>query len=69
MSDTFRQAEGPHRPTVRQIQIMLGSIPGHVEVRRISINGQANEVLIETRHDDMEQEKRFTTSEYYDEKP
>lgn len=62
----IHQTDGPHRPTVRQLQLMLGKIPGHVEIRAISINGQIGQTLIETTHDGMERLERFRNPEYYD---
>lgn len=62
----YQQCEGPHRPTVRQLQIMLAKIPAHFEIRAISINGQACVTVVETLHDGMEQTHLFVTHEFYD---
>jgi hypothetical protein len=64
-----QQAEGPHRPTVRQLQHILADIPGHLEVRAISINGQACVTIVETYHEGLMQSHEFNTHEYYAIKP
>lgn len=62
----YTQCDGPHRPTVRQLQFILAKIPAHCEIRAISIKGQGGEVVVEVYHDLMDQVYRFNTPEFYD---
>lgn len=62
----INQCDGPHRPTVRQLQFILAKIPSHVEVRAISINGQARVTIVETYHEGLDQVHTFNTPEFYD---
>jgi hypothetical protein len=64
-----QQSDGPNRPTVRQLQLMLARIPAHVEIRAVSINGQASVTVVESYHEGLEQVHVFKTNDYYDVKP
>lgn len=53
------QADGPSRPRRRILSKMLESIPGHVEIVAISINGQTGRVYVETYHEGLENTVEF----------
>lgn len=53
------QCYGPHRPTVREFINLLRFLPDHVEIQAIAIRGQGGGIVIEIRHDEMEQVYAF----------
>lgn len=53
------QTEGPHRPEARILTAMLDSLPAHIEIRAIAINGQTGDIVVETYHEGLKQEYRF----------
>ncbi len=66
----YTQADGPHRPRAEILATMLDSVPSHLEVRAISINGQTGDVVIELYHDGMDIHHEFNTpkcTKQYDE--
>jgi hypothetical protein len=55
------QCDGPHGPKVEKLQKILSYLPSHVEVRAISINGQAGEINIEVHHEGLDLVYKFPT--------
>ena len=50
----LQQTEGPHRPTVEKLIEYLKTIPKHIEVRAVAINGQTGWIVIEATHEQFE---------------
>jgi hypothetical protein len=65
MSDTqsYNQALGPHRPLPRVLASMLDSIPKHMEIEAISINGQTGTIIVECYHELAKFNFEFQTPE------
>ncbi len=59
----LNQCHGPHRPSPRYLAVLLDSIPKHHEIIAVSINGQANRIIIETWHEGFEQVHEFEAHE------
>lgn len=55
----YQQAEGPWRPKASVLAAMLDSIPNHIEIRAISVNGQTGIISIETYHEGLDQVIEF----------
>lgn len=48
------QCDGPWRPTAERLSFILSTLPKHIEIRAVSINGQGGAVVIETYHEGLE---------------
>lgn len=54
-----QQALGPFRPSAAALAAMIDSIPRHLEVEAVAINGQTGLVLVETYHEGLIELHRF----------
>lgn len=70
MSDiqAYNQALGPHRPLPAILAAMLDSIPKHMEVEAISINGQTGRIIVGCYHELAQFNYEFQTPETKEDK-
>lgn len=55
----FMQADGPHRPVPKVLAAMIDSLPRHMEIRAVAINGQTGDIVVELLHEGMEVRYEF----------
>jgi len=48
------QCDGPWRPTAELLSVILSTLPKHIEIRAVSINGQGGAVVIEANHEGLD---------------
>ena len=54
-----QQCHGPCRPKAGVLASMLDTIPSHMGVSAVSINGQTGKIVIETYYEGLEQQHEF----------